>query len=951
MIYNNPGERFIPLMTSMGYRPKDKGSNIKITTKHIETLYIESRDGPVDEWIRGIEESQLLLYRKVDLENLKKRVHAPGGHTGIVSLIDLLHRVKSLPDPITLDPDQVIAVQMSATTPKLLVYGPPGAGKTHVLAKIGLQHLSRDPFSRVLFLVFNVNAEKTMKLRLEKLGCSSGQLFAGVSRAQCRNPAVPGCFVMTFDKYVARRQVALDSFSLACLSNVGESSYTVRYRAGLAAGPQSWENWSRVIVDEMQDLKRAHMDLIDQLKPKFYVEAGDPRQELYENTGFMSEHWRNADKYCFKTCVLRYNHRSKPVIVHALNEFSRTHFGNLHVDQIPAREPGGGITAAYPQRRTDLDDQAQDITKHLLKHGVGACLISPVSIRKYRTHQIVVSTRQAISDNSRGSAYGRTLDEEGTLVREPGVICIGNSYSFKGYEEDVVVLIQGDVPYEELNLTRERAIRCIFVSLSRARDWLHVSLSEPLRPHGLLSCLNAEFLKTVVSTKVGKVEMMLPTSLDVCDDLAKNLTFPVLHHTIHPMLAPVRVTSETASDYLGMVVEGLVAQSMGVPGPNPTLYKIEHVASSGEEGVAQEDEAGVICVRKVKEKYVLKLLRVHAMSGDNREQLLAKLRMTVKAGREWTIGYDFDSDIIEQGVTAFASTNDPGVARSRKIKHKIVAHRSDVWLGVVNGITEVETERDIVSVKHRRPGDYPEGLRQLAVYSALTGKGGALYRSQEGLVDRIQVPELRWVELLSRACLGLRQAMCRRHHLTVAPSIQIGSSDRIAISVDIETIPRESGQILEVGAVAFRMDTGRPVDVFHQLAVGVVELAGSTDTNGVKLGYYGFDEVNTNFTHVANDQCPIRDAFRHWVQRFPEGSLLCQFSGNDAKTLGIHGMASLDARTLFKEWLTLSGNRRNNKTTLDDAVTQLFGTDRLFVPHRAFEDAVATAMVIAALFR
>jgi hypothetical protein len=61
----------------------------------------------------------------------------------------------------------------------------------------------------------------------------------------------------------------------------------------------------------------------------------------------------------------------------------------------------------------------------------------------------------------------------------------------------------------------------------------------------------------------------------------------------------------------------------------------------------------------------------------------------------------------------------------------------------------------------------------------------------------------------------------------------------------------------------------------------------------------------------------------------------------------------IDVRALYVRFLQLNGIHRQGCTTLEDAVSHLFGSpaagDRLFLPHRAMEDVIATVFVLAAV--
>lgn len=949
LAFKNDVTRLVSLLDSWSIRPGRK-KPLCISTKDQEALFLEERDGTLVSWTETLTKSPLCSYRVVDLKELKRRLGAAGTGNNRSTLLDALHRTKKVPPPIQLDADQQEAVALSGNAAKLIVYGPPGAGKTLVLAKIGLAHLQKDSDARILYLMFNVNAEKTMSERLRLLGCPKKQLFTGTGRAKCKDLTRSGCFVMTFDKYLAQRlSERRDTYAVES-SSIGQSSYDTWYKRGLGAVAGNWEQWSRVVVDEMQDVKRKHVDLLEQLaEAPYVVVAGDPRQELYEHTGYMTQYWRESEALGFRRIVLRYNHRSRPEIVTAMNDFSRAHFGDLHVDQIPCRAEGGCVTA---MAHSDLNSLAQDVAKQVLRTEGGGCVIAPVSVRKYHgTQQLVVATRQHVSDLSGGAVYGRVLwQEQGELVRDPGIICIGTSFAFKGAEEDTVVLIQGDVPYEKLNLTVDQAIRCIFVAISRARDRLHVPLQGALRQDGLLACLK-DHLKVQIFKQNIPRKLEHPKIVRVYDELAEPLSFRVNCEPL-PRVPPIQASSVKAADYLGIVVEGHVALAFGLDAP--TSYEVKVIGATELEGLSliEDRKRGIIGVKKNLSKLVKHILSKPLKCPEKR---FAKLKWTILAQREWTLGDDdTDPKILAKGSAAFAKVYGPGQVRAKALYVPIIAHRSTVKLGHVSGITDLETSTDVIEVKHHKPGSSPDaGLRQLAIYAAYAGKGGILYRSREGLVDRITVPDEDWVHRLARSALGLRQACYRRSQIRSRGSVatDLTPVDRVAVAVDIETVPYSNGTVLEIGAVAFRLDTSRPVDTYHDLArgLGIFDDGSAVSCPKMDLGYYGFDKTTTNFTRVHQDQSRIRADFKTWLDRFPQDTVLIEYHGRDIKTLGLDDRSCLCAWRLFRNWLKSQGQGRMNKTSLEDVIEQLFGSADLFVPHRAFEDAVATAMIVAIL--
>ena len=166
------------------------------------------------------------------------------------------------------------------------------------------------------------------------------------------------------------------------------------------------------------------------------------------------------------------------------------------------------------------------------------------------------------------------------------------------------------------------------------------------------------------------------------------------------------------------------------------------------------------------------------------------------------------------------------------------------------------------------------------------------------------------------------------------------------MAVDVETTP-SSGELLEVGAVVFDTQNGTVLDVFHHIDPAITCLQEECeDVSGADLARYGFHAVNMDAIAPKKS----REQFRTWAANWSVAKKV-GFAGNDASALGLPESEEWrDARRLFQGWLGKNDCGRKDATRLEDAVAQLFVEDNLFVPHRALEDAVATAMITFVLY-
>ena len=923
-------------------------------------------------WIRLIEQSPLSKFSKDQLLDAVKDTGTCGASN--LSMVDAIDHLMNYegefhPRILNLDGDQLNAIQtVLGDNQKTIIYGNPGSGKTTTLAKIQQEYMARlDNRGRILTLSFNRNSEKVMKNRLRKLGVPRDLLADRKKIKQVNHVSGkmrPGIYVMTLHKYAARRS-NFDAYG----SNAS-FSHDRAFETSLAKGAQCWEsNFDMVVVDEMQDITTTQIELVNQIiqcnSDAKVVYAGDPRQELYENTGYMSQYWLEFEEMGLVPCVLRYNHRSAPELVDFFNAFSREIFGDLHVDMIATRPRGGGtITASVNKKRADC---VEDVTNALLgPNGVGSgVLISPVSISKYKmydkkTEETVLSVRQNLYDKSGGRVYAKLMSDSSEMC-DPPVVNVGNAMNVKGAEAESVCLIQSDVDYSNINISEDRYKRLLFVSITRARDNLHFALSRDLRMDGPLRCLS-EFVEIAQNDTPPKFRKpKIYENIELKDHVAKPGLFST-NVIDEAQVTPIEVVCQKASDYLGALVESQCAHAMGFRMPKAHEYEFDVYNSSiVDEPVlyCHEDAIKVRVPEKCTE--FMERLRERAYAIEDDVQRCANIKWSVRAGSVFTIADDTHQflPVINRSATEFANIIGNASSHCNRIDLPMYGDRSNKLIVNVAGVTDIETDRYVIEVKHARSSEVQVGNRQAAIYAALLDKEAIVYDSKSGVVSTIEVPPKDWALAYIRAAHGMRQAAMFRSK--IGGRVPIRTWPDLVIAVDNETSVGWQNMLLEVGAVACKRSNPRaPVGVFRRVADGVKCIDGSEylkHKSSDTAEYYGFETSSmVNVTAGAEDK--LRADFADWVAEMADqhgggNCSIVQFGGKDYEMLHKPGVSDLsaydshDISSTFKVWMERNNVLRNTDKGLQNVMDQLTAgnASKLFVPHRAFEDAVALCMV------
>jgi hypothetical protein len=259
------------------------------------------------------------------------------------------------------------------------------------------------------------------------------------------------------------------------------------------------------------------------------------------------------------------------------------------------------------------------------------------------------------------------------------------------------------------------------------------------------------------------------------------------------------------------------------------------------------------------------------------------------------------------------------------------------------GVTDIETDTEVIECKHTSNSNIAAEKRQVAIYGAMTNLTPVLYRTLEGSVLELEPIDMKYVSDLARATLALKQAQTKRRNIAPLKSTTTWSKYLVAVDIETHLVTQE---ILEIGAVVFDAFSGKVLDVFHVLDRSVCAMTKESDyVSGRDNAAYGFASIDVE----QINQCKTKAAFSAWIDTW-KGATRLNYSGKDQTLLGDLDGEWIDISEVFKSWMTQNGCERTGHTTLGNAVQQLMGEMGLFVPHRAFEDAVALSIVAYILF-
>jgi hypothetical protein len=878
-----------------------------------------------------------------------------------------------------LDRDQTKVVD-NWKAKEMIINAGPGSGKTTTLCALVVRVLQENPDARILVLAFNREAVSILTTRIRSASSDKikGTILAPKSTARALIPK-GRCGVRTFNEF-ARGILNNDSRSSSNISDDSSSfdKELAQASTSLLDRGAVW-TWDWLIIDEGQDVQTKHVSLINAVhaRTEHLVVAGDPRQELYPGAVWFSRIWAHEKKGT-NYMVLSHNHRSHPRIVALLNAFSEDAFPLLHVEQIATREesPDGGVFLV----NESLDDigGASAIDSFISEaYGAGhAYVIGPVSVKKFQSEDVTCLLRQLIYENNQWPV--KQIDGGG--VSDLTDVCvIGTSKALKGTERQSVAVYRTDVPYEQyIDPTGVATKKAFYVALSRAKDRLLVVLGDQNYGKEVNeNTAQSSLIKACGKGEEYKIKRKKPdtkfTILDLAvTDLSKLLKRNPCDFDDAPEFEPIVFDDTDAvvtdHDFRGNYVEAVLANNLGVDLMETfKKTKICNLSRVVKDGCVVKDGEALIAVPKALENLLENLLSSirEGFSGDI-AFYSAQALFSFKIDREWTVSDNLENSLSQdlqsvKGAKECIVSMDSQIAKTKALEwgyqkpltFQLTFHRSNrehpqYLVGILDicGLNSKHEIQSIIEVKHAN--QEPEHKKQVAIYSSIAGiKTTALINTKLGTSSVFEAYPLSYINDASRAILSLKLGSgCK----SVRVRCNLFENHPIAVFVDVESY---NDMVIEIGAIAVGSGDMQYVDHYHCIMKGLLPKPDSYDGNnsgweGV-ANLVGLDLNESNVDSLKSTELVYE--FKQWLLSLGihESVLLVHWGGKDDKLLDCEEYTSHDLTGTFRNMLEKRKMRRAKVCGLSEASSMLLGPTFIFEPHRAYEDAIATAAIGAAL--
>jgi hypothetical protein len=224
-------------------------------------------------------------------------------------------------------------------------------------------------------------------------------------------------------------------------------------------------------------------------------------------------------------------------------------------------------------------------------------------------------------------------------------------------------------------------------------------------------------------------------------------------------------------------------------------------------------------------------------------------------------------------------------------------------------------------------------------------KFGLIYNLKTGIIETVAAANKMQVEMTARATVGLRFARDFKNKIIKYQTEQGLIQTPFAkmpclISVDIETC---GDFIMEIAAVAFSPADYKILGVYHKITPGVAPYVPNKLHNKQEtiIGQITNLMIGDR-KKIIDNQIDCMTKFKGWIQLISETAPIIHWGGSEAKDF----TNTLDIRnTIFRPWLKT--DKLSNTKLIDTAehICRKYN----WIPHRAFDDAVLTCIIMTAL--
>ena len=834
-------------------------------------------------------------YHNHQLSMLKEECRLRGIPYSGKTKMELMDELFSCPiktvSEVRLDEDQRNIVERDLL-PCQLVSAGPGSGKTMTIVHLLAKHTSD---KTCLVLAFNRAARDNLKDRLKRMGKKI------MKKSDVFSVCQSGLFVMDFDEFAFQAVRKTDPSYIPL-------DYTATKDKSILSLQRIPFTVDLFVVDEAQDLSHVLGKMTDMvaMKSKHIYIFGDPRQELYPGCTWFSSRWTHADPSV--RTHLRYNHRSGKKIVDFLNNYSRTNFPTLHIDQIATREDDGQVLfyespdMSAPNTYTEM------------------CFLSPISVRRYNQEVKTKEIRQIVYTHF--GLAPRLMDGDNKDFDFKKECVIATSKKFKGLEKDCVFVFGLDVDYCNLNIPWEALVKALFVCISRPRDKLVLlynestmkKISSPL--HTLLpGCV----IKTVYHPMPIDYNMYL--SIDELSEQELGETKVLSTQECHT----VDIDPQNDDDFVANFLRKLVAKQLGVLKQgklknvdDPKDYRIyqDLFGNSSRHKFLGHQNDYYFCTnsfRMEEGNQTLSCYELAQLDYSNTIQQLWTVSERVKTLCDTPIPIP-----IPTGVCFETFEKIPIMDSRRESIVAMLISRPDFSMDGYRAHIHFGSEVDAKTRRKVGLFAWSGGLSSAYVYNLKTG-------TQEE-VGALHDPSL---YIHAFAVMRLAQTV----HIRIKTPMACPPEDT-CVAIDFET-RGFTNRITEVGAVRYNPFTRKVLGVYHRIVQGVA--VGQSSETWSRL---------TNLQIV--DEALFEDSQKDvWEQLYKwcGDALIVHWAGSEGSLFP----NTLDAYRLYLQWTTVQNIGLRHGNDLSAAADRLFCEQLPFTPHRALDDAIATMAIHIAI--